>query len=384
VRALFAFAAGRGHLEPLLPLAWAALDRGDAVAFTGRPRMRAQVEELGFPFFAAGSDHGLSPVRRPLAPVDAEREARLFAWGFGGRIAQERARDLPAALAAWRPDVVVCDETDFGAMLAAEEAALPFATVLVTASGRFVRPELVAPLVDAARAARGLAPDPALAAVHRHLVLSPFPERLRPPGASWPPGAHAFRAVRAGAEAQADGGGAEAVYVTLGTVFGVESGDLLARVIAALRELGVRAIVTVGNDVDPAELGAPPPNVSIERFVPQAEILPRCRAVVSHAGSGSVLGALAHGLPMLLLPLGADQPLNAARCEAIGAARVLDAVTAAPHEISAAIAALLESATHRGAAEAVRHEIATMPEPEAAIARVAKLAERNGAGRRLV
>jgi UDP:flavonoid glycosyltransferase YjiC (YdhE family) len=49
--------------------------------------------------------------------------------------------------------------------------------------------------------------------------------------------------------------------------------------------------------------------------------------VVSHAGSGSLIGALAHGLPSLLIPMGADQPLNAARCQALGAAHVLDAVT---------------------------------------------------------
>ena len=53
---------------------------------------------------------------------------------------------------------------------------------------------------------------------------------------------------------------------------------------------------------------------------------PALRLVVSHGGSGSVVGALAHGLPMVLLPLGADQPQNARRCAELGVARVLDAV----------------------------------------------------------
>jgi UDP:flavonoid glycosyltransferase YjiC (YdhE family) len=373
MRVLFAFSAGRGHLEPLLPLAGSALDRGLFVAFCGRPRMRAEVEELGFPFFAAGSDLGLAPVKRPLAPVDAERETRLFAWGFGERIARERAQSVPAAIAAYRPDVLVCDETDFGAMLAAEAAGLPAATVLVTASGRFVRPELVAPFLDKVRGEHGLAADPALAMAHRHLVLSPFPPSLRDPAASWPPVAKAFRSVRADALTSAAGADPPTVYVTLGTVFGVESGDLFARALAALRELPVRAIVTVGSDVDPAELGAPPPNVRVERFVPQAEILPRCRLVVSHAGSGSVLGALAHGLPMLLLPMGADQPHNAARCAAIGVARVLDPVAARPAEIAGAIADLLASEPHRQAAAQVCHEIATLADPDDAVARIEAL-----------
>jgi len=70
--------------------------------------------------------------------------------------------------------------------------------------------------------------------------------------------------------------------------------------------------------------GARPANVQIERYVPQKHLLPHCQLVVSHGGSDSVLGALAHGLPMVLLPIGADQPLNAVRCHALGVARVLD------------------------------------------------------------
>jgi UDP:flavonoid glycosyltransferase YjiC (YdhE family) len=92
--------------------------------------------------------------------------------------------------------------------------------------------------------------------------------------------------------------------------------------------------------------------------------------VVSHGGSGSVLGALAHGLPMLLLPLGADQPLNAARCAALGAARVLDALTATPAEIRGAVSALLEDPAPRAAAERLRDEIAALPGPEHAVARL--------------
>ena len=105
----------------------------------------------------------------------------------------------------------------------------------------------------------------------------------------------------------------------------------------------------------------------IERFVPQGEVLPRCRLVVSHAGSGSVLGALAHGLPLVLLPLGADQPPNAARCEALGVGRSLEATAATPAEIGAAVTALLASAAHRQAAERIRDEIAALPDPRQAV-----------------
>ena len=89
--------------------------------------------------------------------------------------------------------------------------------------------------------------------------------------------------------------------------------------------------------MDPDELGRQPSNVHIERFLLPSQVLPRCAAVVSHGGSGSVVGALAHGLPMVLLPLGADQPLNARRCETLGVARVLDSLTATPAAVRDAL-----------------------------------------------
>src|SRR5204863_7210801 len=119
--------------------------------------------------------------------------------------------------------------------------------------------------------------------------------------------------------------GAPIVYFTLGTVFNVESGDLFTRVLMGLRDLPVNVIATVGRDIDPAELGPQPDHIHIEQYVPQSLILPHCTMVISHGGSGSVLGALAHALPAVLIPMGADQPLNAARCADLGCAQVLDA-----------------------------------------------------------
>lgn len=136
--------------------------------------------------------------------------------------------------------------------------------------------------------------------------------------------------------------------------------------------------MTVGRDVDPAELGPQPANVRVERWVPQHELLPQCSLVVSHGGSGSVLGALAHGLPMVLLPLGADQPLNAERCATLGVARVLDAVSVTPAQVREAANAVLAEARHRVAAGRLRDEIAALPDPADAVHRIERLAR--GAG----
>jgi UDP:flavonoid glycosyltransferase YjiC (YdhE family) len=71
--------------------------------------------------------------------------------------------------------------------------------------------------------------------------------------------------------------------------------------------------LTVGTALDPSELGPQPPHIRVERFVPLGDVLPSCRVVVSHTGSGTLLAALAFGPPSVLFPPGADQPYNADR-----------------------------------------------------------------------
>jgi UDP:flavonoid glycosyltransferase YjiC (YdhE family) len=383
MRLLFSFAGGSGHLVPLVPIARAAADAGHVVAFAGRPRMLPEVEALGFAAFAAGSDVGLAPRRLPLAEVDVEREIRAVGAGFGRRIARERAADLLPLCRAFRPDLLVCEELDFGAMVVAERLALPHATVLVSAAGNFVRPEIVAGPLDEVRKEHGLPADPALEALGRHLVLSPFPPSFRDPARPLPATAHGFRPLiseptRAPAPRVSTRPGAPVVYFTLGTVFNMESGDLFTRVLAGLRELPVDVVVTVGHSIDPGELGPQPAHVHVLRHLAQESIMAHCSLVVSHGGSGSLIGALAHGRPSVLIPMGADQPLNAARAVELGVARRLDPIAATPESVRAAASAVLADPGYRRAAERVRDEFAALPGPSHAV----RLLERLAAERR--
>ena len=109
-------------------------------------------------------------------------------------------------------------------------------------------------------------------------------------------------------------------------------------------------------------------------YLPQALLLPYCDLVVSHGGSGSVLGALEHGLPMLVAPMGADQPQNADRCAALGVGRVLDAMSATPEQVRAAASAVLGDPEYRKAAERMRDEIADLPGPDHAVNLLEQLA----------
>jgi UDP:flavonoid glycosyltransferase YjiC (YdhE family) len=86
-----------------------------------------------------------------------------------------------------------------------------------------------------------------------------------------------------------------------------------------------------------------------------------------------VTGALAHGLPLVVAPMGADQPMNAARCEALSVDRVLDALGATPRDIGVAASSVLGDPGYRRAAERVKDEIAALPGAEHVVALLEEL-----------
>jgi UDP:flavonoid glycosyltransferase YjiC (YdhE family) len=382
VRLLFTFVGGGGHADPQVPIASAARAAGHEVAFHGTARVIARLRSRGFEGIG-DPDGGSEPPTEilPLVEPDMEREARMFRERFAGRFAHARAARMLRLCAEWAADVLVRDESDVGSLVAAERLALPHATLLIGAAGGLMRAGVLAEPIDALRAEHGLAPDPRYEAPARHLVLSPFPPSFRDPADPLPATALSIRPV--GLEP----GGMDVapawiaalperptVYFTLGTIFNLESGELFERVLAGLRELPVSVVVTVGRELEPAALGPQPANVRVDRYVPQSVLLPHCELVVSHAGSGSVVGALAHGLSMVLLPIGADQPLNAARCEELQVARVLDPFHATAGDVSNAVSDVLSDPSYRRNAQRLKAEIEALPGPEHALRLLERLA----------
>lgn len=369
MRILFTFMGGTGHFIPLISVARAAEDKGHTVTFGCGPSMRATVEAAGFTVFPFGSGTAKPPERRPLRPLDAAREDQEFRDNFARSGAHQRIPYSMALCREWQPDILVCDETDFGSMIAAECLEIPYAVVLVMAAGSFVRADVVGEVLNELRAAHGLAPDSALNMLWHYLALSPFPPTFRDPAYPLPSTGHSFCPV----VPQTDNNAAlpwllslperPTVYFTLGTVFNMESGDLFTRVLTGLRDLPINVIVTIGSYLNPAELGPQPDHVYIERFIDQDLILPHCQLVVSHGGSGSVSGTLLHGRPSVLIPLGADQPLNAARCQQLGLAEVLDPITVTPPSVQTAVANVLANSSYREVAERLRDEFVALPGP---------------------
>jgi UDP:flavonoid glycosyltransferase YjiC (YdhE family) len=118
-----------------------------------------------------------------------------------------------------------------------------------------------------------------------------------------------------------------------------------------------------------------PVSVRIERYVPLSLLLPRCDLVVCQAGFSTTVTALRHGLPLVLIPLGADQPLVAQQTARLGAGPVLGPHERTPEAIRTAVRTSLATPTYRRNAEWVRDAMSALPGPEHAVALLDRLAE---------
>jgi UDP:flavonoid glycosyltransferase YjiC (YdhE family) len=357
VRALFTFVGGTGHLDPLLPFARALRAAGHEVAFAGEEAMAPVLTE--WEFHPAGP-RTLHAEKTPLIAPDREHELAVIRDTFAGWLAEARVRDLLAVADEWRPDVVISDEVDVAAQVVAERRGVRRASVVVLASGSFVTMDVVGPRLTAMCERWGLASEPVERMLWGDLLLVPVPPSFRDPAHPLPSGAHA---VQPGAleGSPRPRGERPLVYATLGTIFDLEAGDLFSRMLAGLSSLPVDVLATVGTRLEPAELGPQRDGVRVERFVPQAEVLPASDVVVCHGGSGSVVGALAWGRPILVLPMGADQLDNAARVEALGVGISLDVMTATPQDIAAAVREILDDHSYERAAKAIAEEARALP-----------------------
>jgi UDP:flavonoid glycosyltransferase YjiC (YdhE family) len=418
-RFLFVVWAGGGNVPPQLTLARRLAARGHEVRMLAPAVLRDAIEAAGVvyePYRKAPEHDERMPERSlvrdfehrsPLAAVAAVVDRLLV--GTSGPV----AADVLTVLETQQIDVVAFDFNLLGALFAVEKAQVPAAMLVHTvypfpthgggpygtgwepmagplgrvrdAAGRLVfrriyeRP-LLPPLNDV-RAGLGLPPVVSLADLldraDRVLVMtSPafdFPARLppnvryvgvqleeaawtQPWNSPWPP-----------ADPR------PLVVVGLTTTYQAH-GDLLERIISALGSLPVRALVATGR----MEVREPPPNVCLAQFVPHARVLPHADAVVTHAGLGTVHAALAHGLPMVCLPIGRDQPDNAARVVWRGSGLRISPKSS-PARIAAAVERVLQDETLTKSAQNLARAIAAERPAEVGPDEIERLASADAA-----
>jgi UDP:flavonoid glycosyltransferase YjiC (YdhE family) len=380
VRFLFSCVPWEGHYRPLVPLARELAGRGHDVTFATAAAWEERAVEDGFPLLPVGPNERevraeFAPLREKIFELPPEtRRPHQFSTLFGRIYAPAKAPDLIAAARSWEPDAIVHDSCD----LAAPLAAAVVGTASVNHSFGVMVPaaavEAAMPWVEPLWQEHGLEPEP-YGGFFRGLYVDLAPESFgweRPQG----------NVVRMRPAADAPGPSPAwldeleppLVYVTMGTVY--NQAELFRPLLDGLDGHG-SALVTVGRTLDPAELDPLPPRVRVERFVPQAQVLPRCAAVVGHGGSGTTLGALAHGIPLVLVPQAADQFDNAARADSAGAAVVLRPGEVTADAVRAALGRVLGEASFTDAARRIAGEIAEM----ATVEQAATVVEEHVAGR---
>ena len=363
-----------GVFGPFIPLGRAFVERGhDVVVATGE-NLRDRVTESGFRFIEAGVS-AMDGVQAALADPNVAAapsgdRIRFPAAMFGSTHPAAKLATLRELAARSPLDLVVHPPVDLAGPLLAAELGAPS---VCYGFGQPLDPDVVAataaraqPLWDAA----GIESDP-YGGIYRGRYLDPRPPGLRVGGAV-PAlgGSQAIRPEIPGDPAAplpdwADQlGNRPVVYVSLGTAPLFNQPEKFAPLLAGLASHDVEVIVTVSDLHDPAALGELPSSAHVERWLPLAPLLPRCDMVICHAGTGTTLAALAAGLPLVLVPQGADQFDNARACEHAGAARVLTPDQVSANAVTEAVREVLpDDSSQHAAARQLAREIAAMPSP---------------------
>jgi MGT family glycosyltransferase len=359
-----------GRLYPLVPTLLELSGRGHRVV------VRCGIGDVEL-LRSVGLDAG--PLAKPIErfdPDDWRSRGRFGALMSGlrqfGERAPAQAEDLANAIGEVRPDVLFIDEGAWGAAAAAEASGLPWAFSLVSAMplsscdappfGLGLRPRcdmlgrlrdrvigaltlgslerIIASHLNPLRAQLGVPPFRKINEFYlaADLVLAYTAEPFEYPRSDWPPKvklvgpglwepphqpsawlAHVHRPL---------------VLVTCSTLF--QNDRKIAEIACeAFDGEPLDAVITTV-DVDPASFTAPA-NVQIERFVPHSLVLDHAACVVCHAGMGITQKALAHGVPVVAVPFGRDQPEVARRVEVARAGVRLPARKLTPSRLRTAV-----------------------------------------------
>ena len=371
---MVATAGAGGDLQPLVAAALALRARGHELVFAGDASVRQTVEPIGLEVIVLPSELSLGPrligaIRGAMASTGGDFtvagpivRSRLTEW------ARETAVPVVDLVRQHTPDLVITSL--FGVEVLHEAALrLPWAVVNSTF---YVGPNPPRPLESdygprAVPLIRGYATLLERASLVLHATDQVFDY-----GFDGLPATHHYVGPLGIWEPPMplppylEGAGDPWVLVSISSQL-QDDIPLADAAVKALAGRPVRVLITVGPDHDPAELASVPVNARVERTASHAAVLERGRLLVSHAGHGSVMKALWHGRPMVLVPWGRDQPGVAARAEALGVATVVERSAATPDALMAAIDRVLADDQMRAKAAAhARRMRTTDPGTEAA------------------
>lgn len=355
-----------GDIHPYLGLAIGLAARGHRPVVATSEHYRRKVEDAGIDFH---------PVRPDIDPTDADVVAKIMDPVHGSEFI---VRELAMAnvveshadlrVAAEGADLIVTHPLTFAGRIVAEERGVPWVSAVLAPMSFFSAHDLpvfaAAPSAHAARhlgvgASRSLirmaklasrhwadpvralrsklglaeAGDPIFEGQHSpQLVLALFSKVLAEPQPDWPANTvitgnifhDADETPRPDAElAHFLDNGAPPVVFTLGTSAVGAAGRFYEESAAAVRELGIRGVLLVGNDPRNRPSGAGSRDILVTPYAPYSLLFPRAAAVVHQGGIGTTVQALRAGKPTIVVPFAHDQPDNAYRVEQLGMSRTI-------------------------------------------------------------
>jgi MGT family glycosyltransferase len=330
-----------GHAFPAIALARELRARGHQFVVQTSERWRERVE---------GFDLELWPAAESVVLPGWDAEP--------GRPLADAARSLQSSMREFDPDVVVSDLFTYAPALAAEASGIPRAsliphlytvrdpshpfyplgflpprTPLGSAMWRAV--SAVEPLLgawfgklvralNATRAQLGLQPIPGIhqTASDGLVLVATFPQLEYP--RRWPEHVHVTGPMlldSADPEVELPPGGDPLVVVNTSTSQDPEL-RLVGTALEALAEEPVRVVATTGDRGD-GWAGRIPANAAVVNWVSYRQVMPETSLVLCSGGHGTVVTALAWGVPVLVRPSGGDMAENGARAAWAGAGLVL-------------------------------------------------------------
>ena len=396
-RILLSVVPASGHVNPMLAIGQALQDTGHTVAFTTAEMYQAQIERAGFIFY---------PMAYPEGAVesihDAFRQPARWVSQFSLRAPQSYFfRDLPDLVASiiraiedFQPDVLANDGNQYAGPIAADACDMPYSNFFAIANpllskdappfglglkwmpaghpyrllwkvlnipvqGVLLRHDLC---VNRVRRRFGLKPRWGnLLAPSPYLTLIATTDAYEYPRSDLEP-----QVMYVGPVTTAQRGEVlddfpwewlakderPTFYVSMGTI--VRGDKIFRYVIDLARTANWKAVIAVGHNTDPVNFEPLPENVLVRQFVLQLKLMQQVDALVSHGGNNTVSETLLHGLPLVVIPISADQPDSAGHVVACGAGIRLSPWRLTQAKLGEAMQAILNEPTYRQAAQRIQ------------------------------
>lgn len=408
-----------GHLFPNISIAQAMRKRGHQVAFYTDPKACRIVEGLGFTCFPFQRIDGeklgqlLASVTDPLASLWKRVRMQTAAWRtLVVDTLPAQLFDLEEILDAWQPDVIICDPTMWGPIVVLHENKGMAVAVFSWTVGCML------PGPDAPPAGLGLPPPRTWATrlaarvvetatlyltadirhgvnnVRRRYGLPPLAETVTAYAGRMP--LYLVTSIPAldyerrdlpptvfyvGSCVWSDlypidnavwldhlPQGQPLVYVSEGTLHN-QSLHLLRAAIEGLADLPIQVVLTSGgqNHFEVPELEELAPNIRLEAWVPDSQIIPRADVVITAGGASTVLAALKAGVPLVIVPTFWDKPENAQRVVESGAGLRVAPQHCTPHRLRQVVERVLFEPSFRRQAQQLAAGFKTYRGPERAV-----------------